>query len=154
MKIKKNKNDQEFFSEFLQSIRVRVKSFVRISTDIATQINYFLNKKNLTQRDLAERLGKKESEISKWLSGNHNFTIKTIANIEEAIGEEIIIVPLFAKKEIKFIPVQSYSEQFDSFVHENLKLKPPMENIEFDNNSQLLFNLTSSTNTYGTKTFS
>ncbi len=111
MKIKKNKNDQEFFSEFLKYIPKKVKSFVRISMDIATQINYYLNQKNLTQRELAVKLGKKESEISKWLSGNHNFTIKTIANIEEAIGEEIISVPLFAKKEIKLIHIQSYSEK-------------------------------------------
>ncbi len=40
MKIKKNKNDQEFFSEFLKAIPKKFKSFVRISMDIATQINF------------------------------------------------------------------------------------------------------------------
>ena len=154
MKIKKNKNEQEFFTEFLKAIPQKLKSFVRISMDIATQINFYLNQKNLTQRDLAEKLGKKESEISKWLSGNHNFTIKTLANIEEAIGEEIIGVPLFSKKEIKFITVQSYSEQFDNFGPEKLNLKTPSANIVFDNNNQLFFFLTSNLNTYGTTTFS
>ncbi len=34
------------------------------------------------QRDLANAMGKTEAEISKWLCGFHNFTIKTISKIE------------------------------------------------------------------------
>ena len=40
-------------------------------------------------------LNKKESEISKWLSGTHNFEIKTIAKIESVLEENIIQVPMF-----------------------------------------------------------
>ena len=35
-------------------------------------------------------LGKKESEISKWMRGTHNFTIDTITSIENALGTPIL----------------------------------------------------------------
>ena len=38
-------------------------------------------------------LGKSESEVSKWLGGTQNFTLKTIAMISAFLGEAIIIVP-------------------------------------------------------------
>ena len=37
-------------------------------------------------------LGKKESEISKWMRGTHNFTIETLAAIEDSLGEPILQV--------------------------------------------------------------
>ena len=42
------------------------------------------------QKDLALRLGKKESEISRWMRGTHNFTIDTLISIEDVLGEPII----------------------------------------------------------------
>jgi ribosome-binding protein aMBF1 (putative translation factor) len=78
-KINKNVNDNKFFYNFLKSIPEQTKRSARISMDIASQINSILKQKNISQRELASRLNKKESEISKWLSGNHNFTIKTLA---------------------------------------------------------------------------
>ena len=98
-KINKDINDNEFFDDFLKSIPVQTKRSARISLDIASQINSILKRKNITQRDLASRLNKKESEISKWLSGNHNFTIKTLAAIETILGEEIISVPIKEQNE-------------------------------------------------------
>ncbi len=37
-------------------------------------------------------LGKKESEISKWMRGTHNFTIETISSIENVLGYPILQV--------------------------------------------------------------
>ena len=106
-KNEKEVNDQEFFNKFLDAIPEQTKRQVRISMDIASQINYLLKKKNISQRELASSLNKKESEISKWLSGNHNFTIKTLASIEEVLGAEIIMVPIHAKKETRYIPIRT-----------------------------------------------
>jgi ribosome-binding protein aMBF1 (putative translation factor) len=97
-KINKDIDDNEFIDEFLKTIPEQTKRSSRISLDIASQINSILKRKNISQRELASRLNKKESEISKWLSGNHNFTIKTIAGIETILREEIITVPIFDKK--------------------------------------------------------
>jgi transcriptional regulator with XRE-family HTH domain len=57
---------------------------------IADRIKNILDTKGLKAIELAEMLGKDKSEISKWLTGLHNFTTKTIVKIEAALGEEII----------------------------------------------------------------
>jgi len=62
------------------------------SIDIALRIHEIMKKKNITQRMLAEKLEKNESEISKWLTGMHNFTIQSISKIEDVLGENIIEV--------------------------------------------------------------
>jgi ribosome-binding protein aMBF1 (putative translation factor) len=97
-KMNNDLDDNEFIEELLKTIPEQTKRYSRISMDIASQINYLLKRKNISQRELASLLNKKESEISKWLSGNHNFTIKTLASIETILREEIITVPIFEKK--------------------------------------------------------
>ncbi len=57
---------------------------------IADRIKDILDAKGLKPVHLAEMLGKDKSEISKWLTGQHNFTTKTIVKIEAALAEEII----------------------------------------------------------------
>ena len=70
-----------------------VVRYVEHSIAIAKQINIILNQLDKTQSDLAHLLGKKESEISKWMRGTHNFTLKTISKIEDALGTSIVICP-------------------------------------------------------------
>ena len=67
-----------------------VRIFVRQYTDIVVRINEIMQAKGYTQKDLAERMKKKPSEINKWLKGNHNLTLKTLAKLEVELGEPII----------------------------------------------------------------
>jgi transcriptional regulator with XRE-family HTH domain len=67
-----------------------VKIFVRQYTDIVVRIHELMQLKGLTQKDLADRMDKKPSEINKWLKGNHNLTLKTIAKLEAELGDTII----------------------------------------------------------------
>ncbi len=67
-----------------------VELFVERSFDIVDRIHFILKDKGMEQKDLAKALGKTESEISKWMSGTHNFTIKTISKIESVLGEPIL----------------------------------------------------------------
>lgn len=69
-----------------------VRIFVRQYTDIVVRINSILQAKGYTQKDLAERMHKKPSEINKWLKSTHNLTLKTIAKLEAELGESIIEV--------------------------------------------------------------
>jgi len=57
---------------------------------IVTRINSILESKELKPVDLARKLNKSHSEISKWLTGTHTFTTKTLAKICLALEEEII----------------------------------------------------------------
>lgn len=68
--------------------------FVRKYVQIVKRINFLLEQKKLKQKDLAKTLGKSESEISKWLGGEHNLTLRSIAKLEAALGEEIIHIPV------------------------------------------------------------
>jgi transcriptional regulator with XRE-family HTH domain len=67
-----------------------VRIFVRQYTDIVVRINEIMQAKGYTQKDLADKMQKKPSEINKWLKGNHNLTLKTLAKLEAELGEPII----------------------------------------------------------------
>ena len=67
-----------------------VRIFVRQYTNIVVSIHELMQLKGFTQKDLAIRMNKKPSEINKWLNGNHNLTLKTIAKLEAELGDSII----------------------------------------------------------------
>lgn len=58
---------------------------------LASKILDFMEEKGMNRVQLAEKMGKQPSEISKILSGSHNVTVNTIFAIEEALGEEIFL---------------------------------------------------------------
>lgn len=68
------------------------KIFVSKSLDIVERIHAILEKKQMSQTDLANALSKSPSEINKWLSGTHNFTLKSIAKLEMVLDEPIIVI--------------------------------------------------------------
>ena len=83
-------------SSILEARRAKVSPDVRRRVDlsfmIVDRIHSILVEKGLRQKDLANLLGKKESEISKWMRGTHNFTIETIISIENVLGMPILRV--------------------------------------------------------------
>ena len=80
------------FQEVLDSVPQRVKGEVDRSFDLSSRIEALLCEKGWTKTDLAKKTGKKCSEVSKWLSGTQNFTLRTIALIEEALECRLIKV--------------------------------------------------------------
>ena len=79
-------------SERRRAVDPETRRQVALSFQIVDRIHEILVGKGLKQKDLAARLGKNESEISKWMRGTHNFTIDTLASIEDALGEPVISV--------------------------------------------------------------
>ncbi|MDI5951286.1 helix-turn-helix domain-containing protein [Flavobacterium yafengii] len=72
-----------------------IDKLVEKNLAIAHKINEMLKDRGLKPADLARLLDKKPSEISKWLTGTHTFTTKTITKIETVLGDDIIhIEPL------------------------------------------------------------
>jgi transcriptional regulator with XRE-family HTH domain len=82
----KSKIARKIQSEMPKEVRI----FVRRYTDIVTRIHELMKSKGFSQKDLADKLNKKPSEINKWLRGNHNLTLKTIAKLEAELGGDII----------------------------------------------------------------
>lgn len=66
--------------------------FVDYTFDLSARIQFLLDSNSMDQKDLAKALGKNESEISKWLSGSHNFTFKTVAKIEDVLNAKLLQV--------------------------------------------------------------
>ena len=78
------------FRECLQNVSAETKAEFELSFAIADRIAELLQEKGMTQKQLAEALGKRESEVSKWLTGRHNFTTNTLVHISMALGEPVI----------------------------------------------------------------
>lgn len=79
-----------FLDELRKEITPEIRKQVDMSFRIANNIYAVLERRGMDQKDLARLMRKNESEISKWLSGTHNFTLRTIASISEALGEDIL----------------------------------------------------------------
>ena len=82
----------EVFWQALADIPAEQKAQIELSFAIAERIDAVLKAKGMSQKMFAQLLGKRESEISKWLTGRHNFTMQTIAKIETALGCKLIDV--------------------------------------------------------------
>lgn len=83
-------------SNIVEAHRAKVSPEVRRRVDlsflIVDRIHSILEEKGLKQKDLANMLDKKESEISKWMIGTHNFTIETISSIKNVLRLPILQV--------------------------------------------------------------
>jgi len=80
------------YLELMKQIPKDIQNDVRDSIDIANEIHEVLKMKGLSPADLAREMDKSESEISKWMSGQHNFTFKTVRKIARALGEELLVM--------------------------------------------------------------
>ncbi|NQD70184.1 helix-turn-helix transcriptional regulator [Sphingobacterium shayense] len=67
-----------------------IDRLVKKNLAIANKIQEVLKNKGLRAVDLAALMGKQKSEVSKWLSGQHTFTMRTITAIESALECDII----------------------------------------------------------------
>ena len=59
----------------------------------AVLIDEALKAKGWNKKQLAEVMHKNPSEVTKWLSGTHNFTLETLYLIELHLGVKLFIVP-------------------------------------------------------------
>ena len=66
----------------LTAIPEEQKAEFELSFGIAECISEVLKAKNLTQKDFAQKLHKRESEISKWMTGRHNFTMQPLLRLK------------------------------------------------------------------------
>ena len=73
------------------------KKFVKRQGEFAVRVSEIMKSTGMTQRQLAEKLGKKESYVSRILAGWANPTLKTITEFEVAIGHDIIDISVQKK---------------------------------------------------------
>lgn len=83
----------KLFKQILEETPLETKIFVDKYSDLILRINQILRDKGISQKELAENMDKKPSEISRWLSGNQNITLRSIAKLEAELGETLIEIP-------------------------------------------------------------
>ena len=113
--MERNNIIEDFLNEYG---RPEIEKLVEKNMAIANKIYEMLEERGLKAADLSRMLNKKPSEISKWLTGTHTFTTKTITKIETILGEDIIHIE--AQKEYVYLKVfVNQEEELEETAFEN-----------------------------------
>src|SRR4051812_22029183 len=78
------------------------KIFVRWYASLIVKIEQARKNKGWTQKELAVKLGKHPSEVNKWMKGEQNFTLRSLARLQAEFGETLLEVPIGYAPDIKF----------------------------------------------------
>lgn len=80
------------FQRVIDSVPAETALFIDWYADLVLRIHQILEERGLTQKEWAEQLGKSPSEISKWLNGGHNFTLRSLAKLSVELNEPLLKV--------------------------------------------------------------
>lgn len=92
---------------------------------IAIQITELMTAKGLNKSQLAKTLNKNPSEITKWLSGTHNFTIDLLTQIASALDVEVAALLKSKKNQIS----QEKNINYNTGIRSKYKPNIPSSNI-------------------------
>lgn len=84
---------RKVFQRVLDNTPKDVEIFVDWYADLVVRINQLLRENDISKKELAEKLDKRPSEISKWMNGEHNFTLRSLAKLSAELGEPLLEVP-------------------------------------------------------------
>lgn len=88
--MKQDTKGRELLHQIVDETPQDLKTQLRYSDTIALKLDGMLKKRGMSQRDLARSTKKTEAEVSRWLGGTHNFTLRTLAKISIVLGEDLI----------------------------------------------------------------
>ncbi|MDE6417820.1 MAG: helix-turn-helix transcriptional regulator [Duncaniella sp.] len=83
-----NINLHEIFDEIPRERR----EAARLSFAISDRLDALMKERGLNRSQLAHALGKRPNEVTRWLSGEHNFTISTLAMLSAFFDQPMIMV--------------------------------------------------------------
>ena len=78
--------------ELFKDIPPEIREQTELTFAISDRIYELMQERGLSKKQFAEALGKRPCEVTKWLSGEHNFTIATIAMLSTFFGKPVIAV--------------------------------------------------------------
>ena len=86
------KDAKKKYTEMVGAVPDHIKREVDLCFDISDKIYCLMQERGLSKKQFADAIGKRPCEITKWLSGQHNFTISTLAMISSFFKCPIISV--------------------------------------------------------------
>ena len=82
----------EEYNQIVASIPKDIHKEVEMEIAVSNRIYELMTQKGLSKAEFARAIGKRPCEITKWLSGQHNFTLATLGMLSAFFGESIISV--------------------------------------------------------------
>lgn len=82
----------EEYNQIVASIPEPIHKEVDMEMAVSNRIFELMQQKGLSKAEFARSIGKRPCEITKWLSGQHNFTLSTLAMLSSFFGQPIIMV--------------------------------------------------------------
>ena len=76
----------KLFDQIVAETPPELKKQLDMSFAIADKLDAALKERGLTQKEFAHMIGHTQAEVSRWMSGTHNFTLATLAKISVALG--------------------------------------------------------------------
>ena len=86
------KRTAKSLDEILGPIPENIQLETNLSFAISDRIYALMRERGLSKKQFADSLGKRPCEVTKWLSGQHNFTISTLSMLSSFFGQSIIKV--------------------------------------------------------------
>ena len=74
----------------LATVPTDIQQEVDLEFAISNRINELMMQRGLTKLEFAQALGKRPSEVTNWLSGQHNFTIRTLSALSAFFGVSLV----------------------------------------------------------------
>lgn len=86
------KDIRDRYRKIVAQVPPDMKEEIDLSFAISNKIDKLMHERGLSKKQFADALGKRPGEVTRWLSGQHNFTIATLAMIQSFFGKSIINV--------------------------------------------------------------
>ena len=97
-------------SELIQNISKEELEKTESKMRLALKIAEAIKAKGYNKGEFAKKLNKNNSEISKWLSGTHNFTHDTLILLENELDIALVNSAINKKIEIRNIHIETKSD--------------------------------------------
>jgi len=104
-----------------------IDKLISRNLDITEKVRKVLELNGWSKARFAKEMGKNPSEVSKWLSGMHNLTMKSIIKMEMALGIDLIHTSPI--KEIEYVYFGSIKNH-DELVEKANDYEPTIERQE------------------------
>ena len=90
--MKKEEGTWKLVEQLIDAVPAEQKKQYDYSNEISDRLDAILKERGISQRGLARMTGKRPSEVTRWLSGQHNFTLATIAKLSVVLDYDFIVV--------------------------------------------------------------
>ncbi len=80
------------YRTMVSQVPSEIQEEINLSFAVSNRIEKLMQQKGLSKKQLADALGKRPCEVTKWLSGQHNFTIATLGMLSAFFGQPIVTI--------------------------------------------------------------